>query len=69
MFLSPFVDLMMLGSYKEGMLAAAASEALSNLDSAPVWYILVILMMTFLSWGHRKGLEQIMSMFSLKKGK
>ena len=69
MFLSPFVDLMMLGTYQEGMLASAASEALKNLDTAPTWYIVVILMMTFLSWGYRKGLDQVMGLFNFKKGK
>ncbi len=69
MFLSPFVDLVMVGAYKEGMLAQAASEALKNLDTAPTWYIVVILMMTFLSWGYRKGLDQVMSMFNFKRGK
>ena len=68
MFLSPFLDLYMVGVYKEGMLAVAASEALQNLDTAPTWYIVVILMMTFLSWGYRKGLDQVLGLLKIKRG-
>ena len=67
MFISPFVDLIMLGEYSEGMLAKAASAALTNLDTAPLWYIIVILMMTFLSWGYRKGLDKVLDLMLSKK--
>lgn len=69
MFLSPFIDLYMAGDYKEGMLATAATQALKNLDTAPTWYIVVILMMTFLSWGYRRGLDQVLGLFNIKKSK
>ena len=69
MFISPFIDLVMIGEYKQGMLSDAASLALNNLDTAPTWYIVVILMMTFLSWGYRKGLDQVLSLLSLGKNK
>lgn len=67
MFVSPFVDLIMIGTYKQGMLAEAAAESLANLSAAPSWYILIIIVMTFLSWGYRKGIDQVLSILSLKK--
>ena len=60
MFISPFVDLWMSGQYHAGRLAQAASQALQNLDNAPPWYIFVVLMMVFLSYGYRKGFEKLM---------
>lgn len=62
MFISPFVDLFFMSDYRDGMLAEAASEALSNLDNAPSWYIVVIMTMLFLSWGYRKGLDSIIDL-------
>ena len=66
MFLSPFVDLMMLPTYEKGMLANAASEALSNLDNAPDWYVVIIFIMCCLSWGYRKGIDQLLGIFTRK---
>ncbi|BAV80890.1 hypothetical protein [Vibrio phage RYC] len=69
MFISPFVDLYMAGKYETGMLANAASQALQNLDNAPTWYIVTILMMVFLSWGYRQGLDKVLGLFNFSKGK
>ncbi len=67
MFISPFLDLLMTGIYTQGMLATAASQALTNLDTAPVWYIVVILSMVFLSWGYRKGLDRVLNIMNFGK--
>ncbi len=70
LFISPFVDLLYVDTYKQGMLATAATEALNNLDSAPLWFIIVILTMLFLSWGYRKGLDRVIDLVVGKvKGK
>jgi len=67
MFISPFVDLMYMTEYKDNMLADAAAEALQNLDSAPVWYIVIILTMVFLSWGYRRGLDTVVDLIIKRK--
>ena len=64
MFISPFVDLFFLDSYQDGMLATAASEALQNLDKAPMWYTAIIIMMTCLSWGYRRGIDGILNIIT-----
>lgn len=70
MFISPFVDIYFMQDYRDNMLADAAKEALNNLDSAPTWYIVVMLTMTFLSYGYRKGLDNIMNLIpKSNKGK
>lgn len=66
MFISPFVDLYFMSEYKDNMLADAAKEALSNLDSAPTWYIIVVLTMVFLSYGYRQGLDSILNILPRK---
>lgn len=67
MFISPFVDLMYMTEYKDNMLADAAAEALQNLDSAPSWYIIIILTMVFLSWGYRRGLDTVVDLIVKRK--
>lgn len=67
MFLSPFLDLLLIGTYQDGMLGKAAMEALHNLDSAPDWYAYIVTIMVCVSWGYRKGIDQLFSLF--KKGK
>ena len=67
MFISPFVDLMYMTEYKDNMLADAAAEALQNLDSAPIWYIVIILTMVFLSWGYRRGLDTVVDLIVKRK--
>lgn len=67
MFISPFVDLMYMTEYKDNMLADAAAEALQNLDSAPTWYIIIILTMVFLSWGYRRGLDTVVDLIVKRK--
>ena len=67
MFISPFLDLYYLGEYQEGMLALAASEALQNLDKAPLWYITTILMMVFLSWGYKRGFDNVLGLLNKRK--
>ncbi|AOQ26821.1 hypothetical protein [Vibrio phage S4-7] len=64
LFISPFVDLIMIGEYQEGMLASAANTALQNLDSAPTWYVFIIVVMVMLSYGYRKGIDQILGIWS-----
>ena len=67
MFISPFVDLMYMTEYRDNMLADAAAEALQNLDSAPTWYIIIILTMVFLSWGYRRGLDTVVDLIVKRK--
>lgn len=69
MFISPFVDLFFMSEYRDGMLAEAASEALTNLDNAPDWYILTIMIMVMLSWGYRKGLDALVDLILKRKNK
>lgn len=68
MFLSPFIDLIMTADeYKDGMLGQAAMEALRNLDAAPDWYVYIVTVMVMVSYGYRKGIDKLFSLF--KKGK
>lgn len=64
MFVSPYIDLIVLlytnGVYLDGMLAQAATEALSNLSMAPDWYVMVIFTMVGASFGVKK-LTEVMS--------
>ena len=61
MFVSPYVDLIVLlytnGSYTNGMLSRAATEALTNLGTAPNWYVMVIFTMVGASFGVKKLTE------------
>ena len=61
MFVSPYVDLIVLlytnGSYTNGMLSQAATEALTNLGTAPNWYVMVIFTMVGASFGVKKLTE------------
>lgn len=50
-FISPFVDLFMLGEYTQGCLQKAAATGLAGLESAPDWYTYLIGMMTGVSYG------------------
>lgn len=68
MFLSPFIDLFFMeGGYKDGLLGLAAMEALRNLDAAPDWYVYIVTVMVMVSYGYRKGIDKLFSMF--KRGK
>ena len=67
LFISPFVDIVMVAEYREGMLAEAASEALTNLDNAPLWYIVIVLIMFCLSFGYEKGIDKILDVMNTKK--
>lgn len=67
MFISPFVDLYVTGVYTQGMLAKASEEALNNLGNAPVWYIIIIITMVFLSLGYEKGIEKVINIMNWKK--
>lgn len=68
MFLSPFVDLIMLGEYSRGMLALAAESALTNLDNAPSWYTFVVVVITMLNFGYEKGIDKFFQLISRIKG-
>lgn len=55
LFISPFVDLYMEdGAYQKGQLADAAYKSLQSLDTAPDWYITILLIMVAASFGYRK---------------
>lgn len=68
LFISPFLDLFLTFSdYKEGMLSQAAMQSLKNLDSAPDWYTYIITVMCMVSFGYRKGIDKLYSLFKNKK--
>lgn len=67
MFISPFVDLVMIGEYKQGMLAEAASLALTNLNNSPSWYIVMVVILACLSVGYSKGIEKILNTMNVFK--
>lgn len=67
MFISPFVDLVMIGEYKQGMLAEAASLALTNLNNSPSWYIVMVVILACLSVGYSKGIEKILNAMNVFK--
>lgn len=69
MFISPFVDLYMIGVYREGMLAEAASLALTNLNNSPSWYILMVVILACLSVGYSKGIDKILNTINMFKSK
>ena len=58
MFISPYIDaihMLFTGAvYQPGMLLEASANALSNLDAAPMWYKVIIIMMVSVSYGYRK---------------
>lgn len=67
MFLSPFIDIYMIeGEYKDGMLGRAAMEALHNLDAAPDWYVYLVTVIVLVSYGYRKGIDKMFSLFKRK---
>lgn len=61
LFLSPYLDLIVVGysdsDYVQGGLAEAATMALANLDTAPDWYVAVIFTMVGASFGVKKLTE------------
>ncbi len=59
-FISPFVDLIMLGNYTQGCLQTAASTGLKGLEDAPDWYTYLIGMITGVSYG-LKGVGNIVN--------
>lgn len=69
LFLSPFFDLLLIGQYEAGMLGEAANTALANLDSAPSWYVIIVITMVMLSYGYRKGIDKILSVMNFGKNK
>ena len=59
MFASPYIDVIVAltqGSldYVPGMLLLASTQALINLEQAPLWYRAIIIMMVAVSYGYRK---------------
>ena len=65
-FMSPFIDLMMIGEYSQGMIMIAALEGLAGLDSAPTWYSYLVGISVSASFGIRAVGETINK---LRKGK
>lgn len=67
---SPFIDLYFAIKstvYVQGMLAKAASEAVSNFSSMPLWYILIVLLIALYSWGASKEvIDRFFGMFGAK---
>ena len=59
-FVSPFVDLFMLGEYSQGCLQTAAMSGLSGLSAAPDWYVYLISMMVGVSFGV-KGIGKVVT--------
>ncbi|ATN93377.1 hypothetical protein [Pseudoalteromonas phage J2-1_QLiu-2017] len=62
-FLSPFIDLLLLQEYTVGALGNASSLALSNLENAPMWYVVGLIIQMCLSFGYRKGIDTILENF------
>ncbi len=58
-FISPLVDLYMLGEYSQGMFLTAAQEGLQGLESCPTWYVSTIMMMVGVSFG-TKGFHKVL---------
>tara|TARA_R110002153_G_scaffold58217_1_gene159648 strand:+ start:1197 stop:1658 length:462 start_codon:yes stop_codon:yes gene_type:complete len=69
--ISPFIDLYFAirdTTYIQGMLAKAASDAVGNFSSMPLWYILIVLLIALYSWGASKEvIDRFFGMFSFKK--
>lgn len=69
MFISPFLDLIFaVDGYKEGMLAGAAMVALKNLDACPDWYVYIVTVFVMVSYGYRKGIDRLFTLFNKDKG-
>ncbi len=66
-FISPFVDLYMLGEYTQGCLQVAAMEGLQGLSKTPDWYTYIIGIMVSTSYGV-KGAELVLNKLK-NKGK
>ena len=73
--ISPFVDLyfaMKDGLYQQGMLAQASLTAIQSLNEFPIWYVLIVVLMTLWSWGASKEVinkfvDMFTSMFNFRK--
>lgn len=59
-FISPFVDLVMLGNYTQGCLQTAAMTGLKGLAETPDWYTYLIGLMVGASYGV-KGVGQVVN--------
>ena len=52
--ISPYVDLfyvLKVKDYQQGMLAEASLVAIQSLDSFPIWYVAIVMVMILYSWG------------------
>ncbi|AUR89286.1 TMhelix containing protein [Vibrio phage 1.121.O._10N.286.46.C4] len=58
-FMSPFIDLFMVGQYAQGMIMAAALKGLAGLDQAPTWYSYLVGISVSASFGIRAVGETI----------
>lgn len=69
--LSPFIDLYMalkVDVYEQGMLAAASLTAIQSLDSFPIWYVLIVILMTLWSWGASENVQnKFLDLFNFRK--
>ncbi len=65
-FISPFIDLIMLGEYTQGCLQIAALKGLAGLESAPTWFTYLIGISISASFGIR-GVGEVVN--KLRKGK
>ncbi|AKO61095.1 hypothetical protein AXI76_gp194 [Pseudoalteromonas phage H101] len=69
--ISPYVDLFYAlkeKAYQQGMLADASLKAIEALDSFPIWYTLVVILMILYSWGASKEvISKFFDMFSFNK--
>lgn len=59
-FISPFVDLFMLGEYTQGCLQIAAMEGLTGLSTTPDWFTYIIGSMVGVSFG-LKGVGNVIN--------
>lgn len=65
-FISPFIDLIMAGTYTEGMILTAALAGLSGLEEAPAWYTYLVGISVSASFGIKAVGETVNK---LRKGK
>jgi hypothetical protein len=65
-FISPFIDLIMIGEYTQGMIMSAALKGLNGLEQAPVWYTYLVGISVSASFGIRAVGETVNK---LRKGK
>ena len=60
------------GLYQQGMLAQASLTAIQSLNEFPIWYVLIVVLMTLWSWGASKEVinkfvDMFTSMFNFRK--